>query len=59
MQNCTLTIGEPVVVAQAPVEIDRAATGWGRWQFPYLRRLRDGRLHASFSVEPDAASSYG
>jgi hypothetical protein len=55
----SLTVGEPVVVAQAPPELDRAAGGWGRWQFPYLRRLRDGRLHASFSVEPDAASSYG
>jgi len=46
-----------VIVAQAPVELDRAAAAWGRWQFPYLRRMRDGRLHASFSVEPDAASS--
>lgn len=59
MQTCTLRIGEPVVVAQAPVEMDRADGAWGRWQFPYLRRLRDGRLHVSFSVEPDAASSYG
>jgi hypothetical protein len=49
----------PIIVAQAPVELDRAAAAWGRWQFPYLRRLRDGRLHASFSIEPDSAWSYG
>ncbi len=54
-----LTLGDPVLVAQAPPELNRAAGAWGRWQFPYLRRLSDGRLHISFSVEPDAASSYG
>lgn len=59
MPNLILTIHNSIVVAQAPVEMDRAAGAWGRWQFPYLRRMRDGRLHASFSVEPDAASSYG
>lgn len=55
----SLELGEPVVVAQAPAELDRAGAAWGRWQFPFLRRMADGRLHASFSVEPDAASSYG
>ena len=65
MKQCTanspvdLRAHDPVVVAQAPVGLDRAAAAWGRWQFPYLRRLRDGRLHTSFSLEPDAVSSYG
>ena len=54
-----ITVGEPVVVAQAPPELDRAGGGWGRWQFPYLRRVRDGQLHVSFSVEPDSSWSYG
>jgi hypothetical protein len=59
LQAVSLAVGEPVVVAQASPELNRAGGGWGRWQFPYLRRLADGRLHVSFSVEPDAASSYG
>lgn len=59
MQTVHLTLNDPVVVAQAPVELDRAGGAWGRWQFPYLRRLRDGRLHVSFSVEPDSAESFG
>jgi hypothetical protein len=59
MPTYTLKINNPVIVAQAPVELDRAGGAWGRWQFPYLRRLRDGRLHASFSVEPDSAWSHG
>jgi hypothetical protein len=58
-QAVSIALGEPVVVAQAPPELNRAGGDWGRWQFPYLRRLADGRLHVSFSVEPDAASSYG
>jgi len=59
MATYTLKINNPVVVAQAPVEMDRAAGAWGRWQFPSLRRLRDGRLHASFSIEPESAEAYG
>lgn len=59
MQTVDLTLHDPIIVAQAPVDLDRAAGAWGRWQFPYLRRLQDSRLHASFSVEPDSASSYG
>ena len=54
-----IALSEPIVVAQAPPELDRAAGGWGRWQFPLLGRVADGRLHASFSVEPDSSESYG
>ena len=50
-----IALSEPIVVAQAPPELDRAAGGWGRWQFPLLGRVADGRLHASFSVEPDSS----
>ncbi|MCF7853329.1 MAG: glycoside hydrolase [Candidatus Pacebacteria bacterium] len=59
MQTVHLMLNDPIIVAQAPVDLDRAGDAWGRWQFPYLRRLSDGRLHVSFSVEPDSASSYG
>ncbi len=54
-----VTLGEPVVVAQAPPELDRAGGGWGRWQFPFLSRLPDGRLQVRFSIEPDSTESYG
>jgi len=59
LKTIQVKLSEPVVVAQSPPELNRAGGGWGRWQFPFLRRLADGRLHVSFSVEPDAASSYG
>jgi hypothetical protein len=59
MQTVHLTLNDPIIVAQAPVDLDRAGCAWGRWQFPYLRRMRDGRLHVSLSVEPDSAESYG
>ncbi len=59
MRKVSVTVRDPIIVAQAPVELDRAGGAWGRWQFPCLRRLRDGRLHVSFSVEPDSAWSYG
>ena len=59
MKTIELRINDPMVVAQAPIDLDRAGGAWGRWQFPYLRRLRDNRLHVSFSLEPDSAYSYG
>ena len=55
----TIAPGHPVVAARGPLELNRAAGGWGRWQFPFLGRLADGRLHASFSIEPDSYGSYG
>ncbi len=54
-----ITLGAPVVVARAPRELDRAAAGWGRWQFPFISRLPDGQLQVRFSIEPDSAESYG
>lgn len=54
-----LDISEPVIVAQGPAELSRGGAGWGRWQFPYLRPLGDGRLAVWFSVEPDSVESYG
>jgi len=54
-----ITLSEPVVVARSPPGLDRAAAGWGRWQFPCMDRLADGRLHVSFSIEPDSAESNG
>ena len=54
-----MTIGEPVVVAQAPPGMDRARAGWGRWQFPMISRLCDGQLQVRFSIEPDSEESRG
>ncbi|MDD5707756.1 MAG: hypothetical protein PHR35_17690, partial [Kiritimatiellae bacterium] len=54
-----LEISQPVIVAQGPAELSRGGPGWGRWQFPYLRPLGDGRLAVWFSVEPDSVESYG
>lgn len=59
MQNIELKVSGPFVVAQAPSELNRKGDGWGRWQFPLLRRLSDGRLLAGFSIGPDSASNYG
>ena len=55
----TIKLGDPVVVARAPADLDRAAHGWGRWQFPKLSRLADGRLLVTFSLEPDSYASSG
>jgi len=59
METGKLYLDKPVVVAQAPPELNRAADGWGRWQFPHITRLKDGRLMVYFSIEPDSAWSYG
>jgi hypothetical protein len=57
--SVSVTLGDPVVVAQGPVELDRAGGAWGRWQFPFISRLHDGRLQVRFSIEPDSVESYG
>jgi hypothetical protein len=57
--SVSVTLGAPVVVAQAPPELNRAAGAWGRWQFPFLSRLPDDRLQVRFSIEPDSTESYG
>jgi len=54
-----VSLDSPVIVAQAPAELDRAAAAWGRWQFPYISRLPDGQLLVRFSIEPDSVGSYG
>jgi hypothetical protein len=48
-----LTVSEPQVLARAPV----GEENWGRWQFPVIRRLADGRLHVSFSTGADSMDS--
>ena len=55
----TVTLDEPVVVAQAPPDLDRARAGWGRWQFPHISRLADGQLLVRFSIESDSRESRG
>lgn len=50
-----LTLGEPVVVAEAPPEERR----WGYYQFPHIERAAGGRLAVTFHVHADAAESYG
>ena len=50
-----ITLGEPVLVHQAPVEVKE----WGPWQFPHLERLADGRIHLEFHVEADSVTAYG
>lgn len=54
-----ITLSEPIVVAQAPPELNRAAGAWGRWQFPFIARQADGQIQVRFSIEPDSAESYG
>ena len=50
-----ITLGEPVLVHQAPVEVK----AWGPWQFPHLERLADGHIHIEFHVEADSVTAYG
>jgi hypothetical protein len=50
-----VTLSEPVLVAEGPPGERR----WGRYQFPTLDRLRDGRIALSFHVNEDSARAYG
>lgn len=54
-KSTDIQISPPVVVAQAPAHIK----DWGPWQFPYIERLYDGRLHIQYWVGADHASDYG
>ena len=54
-----ITVGDPILVAQAPADLNRGGPGWGRWQFPMISRLADGRLLVTFTLEPDSYASYG
>jgi tetratricopeptide (TPR) repeat protein len=48
-------MAQPVVVLESPPEERR----WGRYQFPSLYRMADGRLICFVHVEADSADSYG
>ncbi|MHB9025697.1 MAG: hypothetical protein ACYC7E_16265 [Armatimonadota bacterium] len=53
--ECAITLGEPVVIAQATPDI----TGWGPYQFPRVERLADGTLHMAYHIHADSATAYG
>ncbi|MCA9040851.1 MAG: exo-alpha-sialidase [Planctomycetaceae bacterium] len=55
----SIKLSDPVVVARAPVELNRAAKGWGRWQFPHLSQLTGNRLQVRYSLNPDSYESVG
>lgn len=48
-------ISEPILVAEAPADENR----WGRYQFPTLDRMLDGRIALTFHVNEDSATAYG
>lgn len=48
-------ISEPILVAEAPAGENR----WGRYQFPTLDRMLDGRIALTFHVNEDSATAYG
>lgn len=50
-----ITLSDPVLVAESAAEEHR----WGRYQFPTLDRLLDGRIALSFHVNEDSARAYG
>jgi hypothetical protein len=52
--RAAVTLDSPQVIAQAPAEERR----WGRFQFPTVKRLRDGRLLVSFSAREDSVKGY-
>jgi len=54
-RTASLTLGEPVIVAQASPEV----AGWGPYQFPRIERLADGTLHVAYHVRADSATAYG
>src|ERR1051325_3657447 len=45
----------PALVIEGPAEERR----WGRYQFPTVHRMADGRLISFVHVEADSAESYG
>jgi len=50
-----IDMAQPVLVIEGPAEERR----WGRYQFPTIHRMADGRLIAFVHVEADSAESYG
>ena len=51
----SIVISDSVLVAEGPIDERR----WGRYQFPSLDRLLDGRIALSFHVNEDSARAYG
>lgn len=51
----SITVSEPVLVAEGPAGERR----WGRYQFPTLDRLVDGRIALTFHINEDSARAYG
>ncbi|MCE2862726.1 MAG: glycoside hydrolase [Opitutaceae bacterium] len=54
-QPAPFALSEAVLVAEGPAGERR----WGRYQFPSLDRLLDGRIALSFHVNEDSARAYG
>lgn len=54
-QPFRVDMAQPSVVLEAPAEERR----WGRYQFPTIYRMADGRLICFVHVEADSAESYG
>jgi hypothetical protein len=50
-----IDLSEPSLVAEAPA----GETRWGRYQFPTLDRMLDGRIALTFHVNVDSATAYG
>ena len=50
-----IDLSEPILVAEAPA----GETRWGRFQFPTLDRMLDGRIALTFHVNADSATAYG
>ena len=50
-----ITLGEPVVVAQAPADLRQ----WGPYQFPRLELVSDKSIHLEYHIEADSATAYG
>ncbi len=48
-------VGDPVLVTEGPASEHR----WGRYQFPTVERLADGRLIIFVHVEADSVDAYG
>lgn len=55
LREGTLTLGTPVVVAQASPEV----AAWGPCQFPRAEWLADGTLHVTYHIHADSATAYG
>jgi hypothetical protein len=53
--NVAATVSDPILVAEGPAGERR----WGRYQFPTLDRLLDGRIALSFHINEDSALAYG